>query len=317
MLRSAFAILLLAFGAARSASGQELSFATLPEARDLLSATDAFVSRMSPFDRSARMKTARDVSEAEYLAFAASAAMEWSPEEIRTVEAAFDKVRPAIAQLSLPLPPGISFIKTSGREEGGAAYTREKAIILPKDMIASNDLRRLLAHELFHIASRQRPTLAAALYATIGFHQCGEVALPLELAPRKITNPDAPKNDYCVKLELGQERIVAVPVLLSNSAKYDVSRGGEFFEYLQLAYLLVEPGQGNTAAKALRDERGPRLVGLRDVSGFFEQVGRNTDYIIHPEEILADNFALLVLGADNVASPEVMTRMREALAKRP
>jgi hypothetical protein len=46
-------------------------------------------------------------------------------------------------------------------------------------------------------------------------------------------------------------------------------------------------------------------------------VGRNTDYIIHPEEILAENFALLVLGAGNVPSPEVLTRMREALAKKP
>lgn len=317
MLRSAFAILLLAFGAACSASGQELSFATVVEARKLLSAQDAFVSRMSPFDRAARMKTAREVSAAEYLAFAASAAMEWSPDEMRTVAAAFDRIRPAIAQLSLPLPPGVMVIKTSGREEGGAAYTREKAIVLPKDMIAAKDLQRLLAHELFHIASRQRPTLAAALYATIGFEPCGEVELPPELAPRKITNPDAPKNDYCMKLELGEERIVAVPVLLSNSAKYDESRGGEFFEYLQLAYLLVEPGRGNTAAEALRDDRGPRLVGLREVSGFFEQVGRNTDYIIHPEEILAENFALLVLGAGNAASPEVLTRMREALAKKP
>jgi hypothetical protein len=311
------AFLLLAFGAAFPVSAQELSFATVTEARTLLAARDAFVTRMSPFDRSARMKTDRDVSEAEYLSFAASAALEWSPDEKRTVAAAYGRIRPAIAQLSLPLPPGIVVIKTSGREEGEAAYTREQAIILPKAMIASDDLQRLLAHELFHIASRQRPTLAAALYATIGFQQCGEVAIPPELAPRKITNPDAPRNDYCIELELGQERIVAIPVLLSNSAKYDVSRGGEFFDYLQLAYLLVEPGQGNSAAKALRDDRGPRLVGLREVAGFFEQVGRNTDYIIHPEEILAENFALLVLGERNVPSPDVLTRMQAALAKKP
>jgi len=300
MMHSALAILILAVGAASSASGQDLSFATVPEARKLLSTRDAFVARMSPFDRSARMKTDREVPEAEYLAFAAAAAMQWSPDEIKIVQAAFSKVKPAIAQSSLPLPSSVTVIKTSGLEEGNAAYTREKAIILPQRELASDELPRLLAHELFHIASRQNPKLAEALYATIGFRHCGEAEIPAELAPLKITNPDAPRNDYCIDLKLGQERIVATPLLLSRSPKYDVSRGGEFFEYLQLAYLV-------------RDDRAPRLVGLQDVSGFFEQVGRNTEYIIHPEEILAENFALLIQGARDVPSPEVLTRMRAAL----
>ena len=55
---------------------------------------------------------------------------------------------------------------------------------------------------------------------------------------------------------------------------------------------------------------------MQHVSGFTEQVGRNTDYIIHPEEILADNFALLVLNEHDVASPEILQKMREALARK-
>jgi hypothetical protein len=296
--------LLLAFALAPVAGAQELAFATLPEAQKTLSNRDAFVERMSPFDRAARMKTDRDISQAQYLEFAASAALEWTAEETSKVQAAFDKVRPAIAQLSLPLPARISVIKTSGLEEGNAAYTRGNAIVLPKDTIASpqRDLQRLLAHESFHIASRHHPKLARALYATIGFRPCDEVELPPQLASRKITNPDAPRNDHCIDLTLGQEKVAAVPILLSRSAKYDVSRGGEFFNYLELAFLLVERG-----------ERGLTLVGLQEVSGFFEQVGQNTRYIIHPEEILADNFALLVLGEREVRSPDVLSRIRAAL----
>jgi hypothetical protein len=309
--------LLLALGAAFRVNAQELSFATVSEARKVLSAKDAFVSRMSPFDRAARMKTAREISETEFLAFAASAALEWQPDEIRVVRAAFSKIRPAVMQVSLPLPQSIRVIKTSGLEEGNAAYTREDAIILPKDMIASpeGEIERLLAHELFHIASRRRPKLAEALYETIGFQHCGEVEIPAEFASRKITNPDAPRNDHCINLELGKERIIAIPFLLSRSQKYDVSRGGEFFDYLQLAYLLVELGHGDTSPRVIYSDRGPRVAGLREVSGFFEQVGRNTDYIIHPEEILADNFAVLVLGARNVRSPDVLTRIRGVLEK--
>jgi hypothetical protein len=44
-------------------------------------------------------------------------------------------------------------------------------------------------------------------------------------------------------------------------------------------------------------------------------VGRNTQYIIHPEEILADNFALLVLGETSIPSPVILEKMKDALGK--
>jgi hypothetical protein len=97
--------------------------------------------------------------------------------------------------------------------------------------------------------------------------------------------------------------------------KYDTTRGGEFFQYLQLALLLVETPADTSAPRVLYDLRGPRLVGLQQVSGFFEQVGRNTEYIIHPEEILADNFALLVLGERDARSADVLARIQSTLTK--
>jgi deoxyribodipyrimidine photo-lyase len=43
------------------------------------------------------------------------------------------------------------------------------------------------------------------------------------------------------------------------------------------------------------DDAGePIMTKPEGAAGFFEQVGRNTGYLIHPEEILADNFELLV-----------------------
>jgi hypothetical protein len=61
----------------------------------------------------------------------------------------------------------------------------------------------------------------------------------------------------------------------------------------------------------------PRLLPLQAVSNFFEQVGKNTEYVIHPEEILADNFALLVLGGgSNTPSPEVLRKMKTVFSDR-
>ncbi len=300
------------------ASAQELSFASAADSQHMLSARDAFVARMSPFDRAARMKTDRDISESQFLEFAAAAALDWDPREKDIVESAFRAIRLAVARLSLPLPSRIYAIKTSGREEGDAAYTRENAIVLPKRILASSEreIQRLLAHELFHISSRTHPKLAKLLYESIGFQYCGEIAFPANLASRKITNPDAPKNDYCILLKLDGQNAWAVPILFSRTSNYDVSRGGEFFQYLQLALLLVEtPVGASTTTRALYDSRGPRLVTLQQVSGFFEQVGQNTDYVIHPEEILADNFALLVLQERNVRSPEILANIRSALVK--
>jgi hypothetical protein len=297
-----------------SAGAQELEFAPVAEARRLLSARDAFVERMSAFDRAARMKTDRAVAESEFLQFAASAALDWEEDETRSVAAAYREIRDELNALRLPLPPEIVFIKTTGQEEGNAGYTRENAIVLPRRLLGSSsaELQKLLAHELFHIASRASPALAPLLYEAIGFRPCGEAEFPESLTARKITNPDAPRNDYCIRVMLGGEEVSATPILFSRTDTYDGARGGEFFEYLQLALLLrTEPAPETTEAPA------PRVVGLRDVSGFFEQVGRNTQYIIHPEEILADNFALLVLAPTSVASPEVLARVRDALASFP
>ena len=62
--------------------------------------------------------------------------------------------------------------------------------------------------------------------------------------------------------------------------------------------------------KPLLTEEGPVLFNMKEVSGFFEQVGRNTKYIIHPEEIMADNFAYALLGKDNLSDPRIVEDVR-------
>lgn len=296
---------------------QELLFLSAADSRPILSARDAFFTRLSPFDRAARLKTDRAVSEAQFVEFVASSALDWDQNEKSKVGTAFRKAQSEAARLSLPLPDRIYLIKTSGREEGDAAYTRGNAIVIPRGMLASSEweLQKLLAHELFHISTRSNPKLARLLYETIGFHYCGEIEFPAQLAPRKITNPDAPVNDYCIQVVLAGEKVWAVPILFSQSPGYNTARGGEFFDYLQMALVLVERPTASATSRVLSDSHGPRLVGLGQVSGFLEQVGRNTSYTIHAEEILADNFALLVMGERNVRSPELLVELRGALAK--
>ena len=62
------------------------------------------------------------------------------------------------------------------------------------------------------------------------------------------------------------------------------------------------------------DDAGePIMIKPEGAAGFFEQVGRTTGYLIHPEEILADNFELLVAADRRPPSPEIVRRLGEIL----
>ena len=285
-------------------------FATASEAAEILTRKDDFIQRLSAFDRAARMKTDRTVSAEEFLAFVKASVSSWTDAEKGKVEAAIGQIRPALEALPLPLPKTIALLKTTGAEEGQAFYTRDTAIVFPEGQLtaANPPLEKTIAHELFHILSRENPAMREALYQAIGFTACAEVQLEASLQPRKITNPDAPRNDHSIRLRVGGKEVAAVPILFSATEKYDTHRGGEFFSYLQFQFLILENGSGSLSAG--------EVVPPSRVSGFFEQVGRNTDYVIHPEEILAENFAMLVLNQQQVASPAILQRIREILIRR-
>jgi len=292
-----------------------VTFATADEGRKILTTRDDFIRALSPFDRAARVKAAGEVSEKDFLEFVGRSVLDWTEAEKASLVSALERLRAPFDRLALPWPKTICFIKTTGKEEGGAAYTRDQALILPQNMLTANRpvSPRLVAHELFHILSRSNPVLRDRLYQAIGFVKCAEIELPAALRNRKITNPDAPANDRCIRVQIAGAEVWAVPIIFSRTERYDVERGGEFFFYMQSQLLLVDREGNSPNAKPMYAGSQPRLVEFGQVSGFYEQVGRNTQYIIHPEEILADNFAMLVMQDQNVPSPEVLKKLQDVL----
>ena len=291
-----------------------IRFASVKEGQEILRTRDGFIRRLSPFDRAARLKTDREVSEPEFLRFVASKVVAWNSADREKVEQAFERVRPALGGFPLNWPENVLFVHTTGEEEGGAAYTRGKAVILPRTRLdqSPEKLGRLVAHELFHILSRHDRNLRDRLYRVIGFEPCTEVELPAPYARRRITNPDAPVNAHRIRVQQDGRPFWAIPVLYSKSDRYDPLQGGSFFKYLQFRLLLVSVEAGPTVPATPADSV-PRLVEVKEVSGFFEQIGRNSSYIIHPEEILAVNFALIVTGETEFPSPEVAEGIRSVL----
>ena len=305
------------FAADTLTEGTALGFATPLQGRAILCRRDDYVARLSPFDRQARLKTNRPISEQQYLEFVGQQLLPWNASERSKVLEVVAKLGPTLDELRIPLPDRVLMIKTSGREEGGAAYTRGNAIVLTEEHLRreAEELERLICHELFHVMSRADPAVRDGLYATIGFRRCGEPTLPTPLAKVKLTNPDAPVNDHCIDVLIDGQRRTVVPVLLSESTTYDVARGGEFFEYLRLRFLAVQIDPKSDTTSPLSINGQPLLVPVTELKGFFEQVGNNTAYIIHPEEILADNFAHLMMKTADLETPQIVARMRSFFAQ--
>jgi hypothetical protein len=296
-------------------SGTTVLFATIEQAGEILTNRDDFLERLSPFDRAARMKTDKSVSEKEFVEFVARNILDWNEREKQKLTSALQGIHRQFELFSLPLPKKVLLIKTSGDEEGNAAYTRANGIILPQGDINGSlpKIQKSICHELFHIVSRTNPDLRDKLYGSIGFVKCDEVEFPVDLKLRKITNPDAPINNHRILVKIDGKDEWTIPILFSSAEKYNTARGGEFFDYLQFKFLIVKRQGVFPDVKPAYEGGKARLVGVEEISGFHEQVGKNTNYIIHPEEILADNFALLILDRENARSPKIIQGMEDIL----
>lgn len=300
----------------RIASHSVVEFASVKQGSEVLGRVDDYVSRMGPFDRMLRLKTDSPVSQRQFLDLAMENVLSWNAQEKNRVSAIVASLAGELDKLDAPFPARVLLVKTTGREEEGVAHTRANAIMLSQRSLDATDeeLAGLLAHELFHVLSRHDRAFRARAYRIIGFQLCPEITLPPQLARIKITNPDAPLNDAFIEVFLEGKPVQAMPVLLSRSPTFDPAIGRDIVDYWLLKLLVVEKADESGRMRPVLRDGEPLLAAISEVTGFSEQVGRNTGYIIHPEEILADNFALMLTGR-NGESPEVLRKLREVFAR--
>src|ERR1043165_8225103 len=102
-----------------------IQFLSAKESRPLISARDDYVKRLTPFVRAARLKVGTPVSEEQYLAFVGNNVRDWTDKEVEQLSGLIAEFPPLLGDL--PFPASIQLIKTTGAEEGTAAYTRGTA----------------------------------------------------------------------------------------------------------------------------------------------------------------------------------------------
>ena len=294
-------------------ANSQLIFADEKTAREVLTADDDFSRRLSRFDLQSRLRSDREVTIDDWRKQIAEQVTAWSEDDKERIKAAVDSLRPKLAAFRLPLPKRVLLIRTTGQEEADAAYTRANAIALPASKMRHPRpaLEGLLAHELFHVMSRHDATVRAALYKIIGFTIGDEIELPKSLDDRRITNPDAPRIDCYIHLKNDNQEVTAVPLLYATPEQYDSKNGKRFFDYLTPRLLVVDK-VGKEWKPRMKDQQ-PVVLDAKKVEHFFDQVGKNTTYIWHPDEILADNFVHLVNKRQKLETPRVTEAMAEVL----
>jgi hypothetical protein len=271
-----------------------LRFATVAEARALLGSRDAWAEATSPFQRAVLVGNGSPVSIERLLASMAATALPWPTEGEARWRRAWSIVAPRLTELRVPLPEEILLVDTDGRDQGGAPYTRGLAVILPNALVPADAMpggdAALLAHELFHVVSRQHPELATRLYRAIGFEPVPTLQWPAAWLPLRIVNPDAPFDRHAITLDIAGRPTRLMPVLVARRA--ELAAGETFFSVMDVRLLEVEV-VGESTLPVLRDG-APVWHAPRQVPAYLARLGGNTPYIIHPEETMADNFALLV-----------------------
>lgn len=283
---------------------------------------DDFVSNMSKFDLQARLNCSQNVDTNQYIDFITKQIVPWNQQYIKIITEIIEnlfKISANILKLC-NLPKDILMILTNGEDEAGAAYCRGKNIIvLPitklqnneksmSDFASGNEWETTIPHEIFHIISRNNLNLRDKLYECIGYFAIPDskvVELPIDLVNLKITNPDAPVTKHYIKLctmDSPDKELFLAPVLVS-SGEYNADEGMSFFDYLLTRFAVLD----ETTWKV------KRMIPYSEVFGLFDKIGTNTKYIIHPEEILADNFVLLLHKRSDVSSPNILNKMSEII----
>lgn len=156
-----------------------------------------------------------------YLQFAGAQTRNWNDEETALLQKSSQSINQIIREkeLKLPFPEEVRLIKSTIKEEGGAGgYTRDTYIVLIDRLLEHPEyVTKLLAHEAFHVLTRNNPDFRKKMYSIIGFNILPkEIEFPEELKERFISNPDVIRHDSYATFTINGEKKDCCMVIYST-----------------------------------------------------------------------------------------------------
>ena len=296
MILTLCAVLILLALTATAEGAFSYRFADREEAAELLLGNRAYYENLSQNDLNYRVQKL-DATLEELEAFAAEQTLDFTEAEKAAIEKAMQEVEEICRTRGYVLPPteGIVFAKTTMLEECGAgAYTHGTQIYMGESYMnvavsGVEDLeqvfREMVIHELFHCLTRNHPDFRADMYGILGFTVVGEdYDFPQAIRDVIISNPDVEHHNSYAAFDIdGEQRDCAV--IFTTTQPFE-KPGDSFFNGMVTGLVPV-------------DDLGTMYTS-EDAANFRDVFGNNTDYVIDPEETLADNFSYTLLyGPDS------------------
>ena len=306
--------------------GTQVTFLNQAQAQQAIvqDRVEHYFDKVSPTDIEIQSKTVLPDSAtrtrylAEYKSFLQDDVKDFTTEDkdflsnlLREIGRVLNKIDPSL------LDQDINLIKVGGRHYGPSVfYTRENNIIIPAYELAKREgeiMRSILIHEIFHIYSRYHPEKRDALYAMIGFHPLGispdQLEMPASLRETILLNPDGIDYTYAIDLRDGAgNNYRCIPLTSSDFHQYSAAASGNFPHLTVNFYPVVPNEKGGFTLQTTDIGTSPLNLQLISES-LWAQIGKNTRYIIHPDEILADNFS--ILAAEYLESEAIKMTVEE------
>jgi hypothetical protein len=214
--------------------------------------------------------------------------------EITKIEIVLNKVFKMCQQTAPDVfPLKLNFIKTNMNHYGASVfYSRENNIVIPKNMLRKQldeAFTKSILKEIFHIYLRQKYWKRVELHQLIGFYEIPELEIPEPLNNKLLINPNGVNYKYVIRNlgDINDPFYDAVPLIYMPDNQQYRSRSLSFYSNLEFSLYKVK------GEEVIMNEDGSSTVDMKTIQNFYEQISRNSLYIIHPNEILADNFAIL------------------------
>ena len=120
----------------------------------------------------------------------------------------------------------------------------------------------------------------------------------------RISNPDISRYDSYGTFTIGGQKQYCTMVIYTDKPY----SGNTLFDYLKIGLVPLN-GEFIPVQKS-----GKTIIySLDEAEDFYTQVGKNTSYVINPEEIMADNFAYTLIGKKDLPNPEIIQKTQKVL----
>lgn len=246
----------------------------------------------------------------EYKALIADNTRDFTDDEKKLITNAVAYVAQRFDEIGFgwPISDEVIFISTTMQEESGTwAYTHGTDIYIGSNLTADvfdgtvsfEVFIEVIAHEIFHVLSRNVPEIRAQMYSLIGFEICPPPEFSDDVRAHIISNPDVENYDCAAEFTVDGKKEKATIIFYAPDFDERDPQG-----FMDSGYAAVVPYSAPD-----------KVYAYTDVADFFDVVGNNTDYVIAAEECMADNFSFAIAYDMNAEynSPEIIQAILNTL----